>query len=236
MTTYQTTYVDEITNDFLNVFQLLSRSQKTVFFFLQKFCQTSRNVFPSLEYIAEKCYCSRSTVKRAIAKFEGMGIFCHKKRHYQSNLYFAHDQILKINFANPTTFKKGRFTRVNEPQNEPVLYVSNQNSISRICKTSSMAEKVSSTVNGIDISQEMRDSALQGIKRFCPHKALNLTEKDLTDLIRNFLLPGHKAAVINALECLNFSKKKIDNPIGYLFKMCAKWKRKFLGRDNPPPE
>lgn len=107
-----------LVNDFLNIFQTLSKLQRKVFKYLHWFSKKWRNVFPCIKRMAEALECSESSIKRATSYFHKLGWICKVKRSYRSNLYFMDDGLIRLNIEDKNIFLKDP---VNAPQNDLVL-------------------------------------------------------------------------------------------------------------------
>ena len=97
---------NEIKENFLNTFELLSRKQQKIWRYLQKYSQENVNVFPLHREIARKCKCHRDTVVIATNKFKLFKWLRVVKRAYSSNLYFIAEEFLNID-----TYKKRNIYR-----------------------------------------------------------------------------------------------------------------------------
>lgn len=219
-----------VTEGILNCFQFLSSKQKKIFLYIQWIGKNFRNVFPCFKTIAEKCECSIPTAKRAIKYFESMGWLCHQKRSYRSNIYFMDRQVLQLDLTSPNAFRKVTPTLSNDPkndtQNDTVLYVaSSYPSILRTNPVNQTAQKV--TNYGIPIQDSERKDLKDMLIKYGPSKRLDLTRKDVEDLIKNFMRNKPQSILIRALDAISCAKNALTNPIGLLFRKCGEYNREF---------
>lgn len=228
----KTLEIDAI-DSFLSFYQIVCENRKKIFSYLYWMAKNWNVVFPSIDKIAQVCSCSRSTVKRALTFFENLGWICRKRRCYRSNLYFVDRSILELNIFNKNTFKKKDPESQSEPITDPIYNVSFSVFNLRYCPLSRGAAK-SQKIYGLDFSQEEIQRGRAFIAKYCPKKPLNLTDKDVSDLMKHFMKGKGPAIIINALEAYNNSRVPVSNPIGFLFAMCAKIKRKLMGKSDPP--
>lgn len=118
--------MSHLLNDFLNIFQILSKFQRKIFKYLQRKAQKWRNVYPSVITISRQIGCSESTVKRATAYFHEQGWISKCKKNYQSNLYYMNDELIDLDLDNQNIFLRIK-RPVNDlrvdPNNDPVLRV-----------------------------------------------------------------------------------------------------------------
>lgn len=110
-------------NQFLNIFQTLSRFTKKVFRYLQWFARKFRNVYPCLERIANTLGCCSMTVKRATAQFQNLCWVSKMRRGYQSNLYFMNEELIYLDLKD-----KSLFLREKCSEDVPVLCSSSSDS------------------------------------------------------------------------------------------------------------
>jgi hypothetical protein len=134
--------MSSLLNDFLNIYQTLSKFQRKVFKYLQWFSKKFRNVFPCIYTMTKALGCSDSTIKRATAFFHKMGWIAKCKRGYQSNIYYMNDELIRINLDDTNLFFREE-RPLNDPINDPVLSLLKQEKdIStglevQVCKTQS---------------------------------------------------------------------------------------------------
>ncbi len=159
-------------NDFLNIYQTLSKFQRKVFKYLQWFSKKFRNVFPCIYTITKALGCSDSTVKRATAYFNKMGWICKCKRGYQSNVYYMNDELIRLNLEDTNLFFREE-RPVNDTTNDPVLGLIKQ-------------EKDISTSEGVQIDKNRGRQAPE--KRDIPHflNIKGLTRNDQQRLANEF--------------------------------------------------
>lgn len=140
----------ELTEKFLNTFQLLSVKQQKIWQLLQWYSTHYRNVFPSHATIAEKVGCCRDTVIETIKKFRQWGWICALKRCYRSNVYFLQECLKKLDTRKNETFMIDPTENPTQiPTENPTLY--NTYSYSSDVRNTSSEQK---TVDVQDIKSE----------------------------------------------------------------------------------
>ena len=118
---YESTFVsdEELLENFLNTFQLLTPKQQKIWRVIQWYSQTYRAVFPSHSTIAKKVGCHRDTVIQTMKKFKEWGWLVSAKRCFRSCVYLVSEVLKKIDTKLNDTF---RVNPTDNPTENPTLY------------------------------------------------------------------------------------------------------------------
>ncbi len=178
---------EELVENFLNTFHLLTPKQQKIWRYLQSFAKHYRAVFPSQSKIAKACQCHRETVIEAIKKFKSFGWLSVVRRAYTSCVYFLIENLIGIDTLNPKSFEKKNFSPKTDmnPTSKPTVINSNK-----------------SNKNDIDAQRNVQN--------------FSLSEKDTKIILslekRNPSAMQHAIEDLKALE----KKEEIKNPAALL--------------------
>lgn len=200
--------ISPLLNDFLNIYQTLSKFQRKVFKYLQWFSKKFRNVFPCIFTMTQALQCSDSTIKRATAYFHRMGWVSKSKRGYQSNVYYMNNELIDLNLDDVNLFFREK-RPVNDPTNDPVL-------------KEPIQVKDISTSEGVHIDNIKTKKAPQ--KRDVPEfiKIKGISENDQQRLANEF----SEYSLSKALEEAKWYTKKgnkIKSIISYMWKAAKRF-------------
>lgn len=213
----------------LDNFQFITSLRKKIFLYIQFLAKKFRNVFPSVDQIAKTCGCGTATVKRALKYFSEVGWLSKIRRCYRSSIYKIPEEILDLDLTKNRTFKKPSSTSVNDPMSDPIYNVAKSESISlrKEQVPVEVAKAPTSEDDGFEKIKKNR-AAWNYIKnRYCPSVPVEIDDKSLASLVKNFIVGKPQAIIINALESLQTASITIDKPVGWLFKVCSNIKNRF---------
>lgn len=202
-----TTYDEELTENFLNTFQLLSEKQKKIWQILRWYAINYRQVFPSHAKIAQQVGCCRDTVIKALKLFESNGWLCSTWRCYRSKVYYLIDFLLKFDTRKNETFQKNP---TEDTTVKPTLY-----------------NTYSSSSNVRYEKQEQKPRTVQDID---PEKKQILEKIGITEPKDIWCLARYSHRILRlALEdkTTRFAKQPIRRLAAWITDRCKKLKSKY---------
>lgn len=208
-------------------FQTIPSLRKKIFLYIQFLLKKFNRAFPSIDHIAKTCGCSVITVKRAIKWFNEVGWLTKLRRCYRSSIYHMEPEILRLDLTKNRTFRNQSFTRGNDTIGDTIYNVAKSDKII-LRKEEPLVKAAEASISESDVIKKKEDNRKawnQRIKKYAPSMSINIDDDDLESLIKNFIRGKPESILINALQGLESAKKTIRNPVGWLFSMCAFWKR-----------
>ena len=186
-----------ISEDFKNIFFLLTNKEREIFKYLHWFCQNYRSVNPCQIHIAEKTGTSVKTVYRAIKKFQDFGWMNIFKRIGRTCIYFVEESLLKLNLKEKKTFELPR----------------EKEQMSEVCPR--FDRRITKDPNPIDFDNDADANQI---------KYLNLKEEwESIDVetIRGCLESYSDATFYSVLGCLKQKVRKVSNIFAYVKKIAV---------------